>query len=106
MRQTSLHRRPGALHAADMVQLQHFNRSIPFYMLLSDTREGDVVPRNTADMKADIMGLGIVHSVRQREELLRVRPVDRAPVIRLSRTITSLWMAATRITIPVCSRKT
>ena len=24
-----------------MVQLQHFNRSIPFYMLLSDTRRSD-----------------------------------------------------------------
>ena len=37
-RQTSLHRRPGVLRATDMVQLQHFNRSISFYMLLSDTR--------------------------------------------------------------------
>ena len=36
-RQTSLHHRPGALHTADMVRLQHFNRSIPFYMHLSDT---------------------------------------------------------------------
>ena len=25
-------------YAADIVQLQHFNRNIPFYMLLSDTR--------------------------------------------------------------------
>ena len=32
----------------------------------------------------------MLHSVWQREELLRVRPVDRAPVmIRLSRTVTS-----------------
>ena len=39
-RHTSRHRRQGALHAgADTVQLQqHFNRSIPFYMLLNDTR--------------------------------------------------------------------
>ena len=37
-RHTSQHRRPDALHAADMVQLQHFNRSIPFYMLPSDIR--------------------------------------------------------------------
>ena len=90
MRQTPLHRRPGALHAIDMVQLQHyFNRSIPFYMLLSDTREGGVVPRSTAEMDAEDMGLGMLHSVWQREELLRVRPVDRAPLIRLSRTIAS-----------------
>ena len=40
VRQTSLHHRPGALHAADMVQPQHFNRGIPFYMIFSDTREG------------------------------------------------------------------
>ena len=37
-RQTSRHRRLGALHAADMKQLQLFNRSTPFYTLLSDTR--------------------------------------------------------------------
>ena len=89
-RQTSLHRRTGALHAADMVQLQHFNRSIPFYMLLSDTREGGVAPRNTAEMEAEVMELGMLHSAWRREELLRVRSVNRAPVIRLSRTITSI----------------
>ena len=29
------------LYAADMVHLQHLNRSIPFYMLLLDTRRSD-----------------------------------------------------------------
>ena len=62
MRQTSLHRRPGALYAADMVQLQHFNRSISFYMLLSDKREGSIVPRSTAEMDAEVMSLGMLHS--------------------------------------------
>ena len=86
MRQTSLHRRPGALYAADMVQLQHFSRSISFYMLLSDKREGSIVPRSTVEMDAEVMSLGCYTRVWQREELLRLRPVDRAPVIRLSRT--------------------
>ena len=36
------------------------------------------------------MELGMLHSVWQREELLRVCPVDRAPAIRLSRTIASV----------------
>ena len=90
MRQTSLHRRPGALHAVDMVQLQHFNRSIPFYMLFSNTREGGVVPRSTAEMDAEVKGLGMLYSVWQRVGLLRVRPMDRAPVTRLSRTIASV----------------
>ena len=46
----------GALHAADMVQLQHFNRSIlRFYVLLSDMREGGVVPRSTAELEAEVM---------------------------------------------------
>ena len=36
------------------------------------------------------MELGMLHSVWQREELLRVRSVNRAPVIRLSRAIASV----------------
>ena len=59
-------------------------------MLLSDTREGGVVPRSTEEMEAEVMGLGLLHSVWQRKELLRVRPVDHAPVIRLSRIIASV----------------
>ena len=63
-----------------------FQPQHPFYMLLSDTREGGVVPRSTAKVE-----LRMLHSVwQQREELLRsTRPVDRAPGIRLSRTIAS-----------------
>ena len=70
MRQTSLYRRSGPLHAADVVQLQHFNRSIPFFMLLSDTGErrrderddkGGVDLRNEADMEAEVMELGMLH---------------------------------------------
>ena len=55
------------------------------------THMSGVVPKSTAEMDAEVMGLGMLHSVWQREELLRVRPVDRAPVIRLlSRTIASI----------------
>ena len=78
-------------------------------MLFSDTREGGVVPRSAAKVEADeVMELGMLNSVWQREDLLCVRSVDRAPVIRLSGIIASnLWMTATRITISVlCSRKT
>ena len=53
-------------------------------LLLCDTREGGTVPRSTAEMEAEVVELGMLHSVCQREELLRVRPVDCAPVIRLS----------------------
>ena len=46
-----------------MVQLQHFNGSISFYMLLSDKREGSIVPISTAEMDAEVMSLfGILHS--------------------------------------------
>ena len=59
---------------------------MPFYMFLGDTREGGVVPRSTAEMEVEVMELRMLHTVWQREELLRVRLVDRAPGIRLSRT--------------------
>ena len=34
-RQTSLHRRPGAMNAADMLQLRRTNTAIPFYLLMA-----------------------------------------------------------------------
>ncbi|CAB1102251.1 unnamed protein product [Ectocarpus sp. CCAP 1310/34] len=85
-RQSSLHARPGAMHAADMVHLRHLNRSIPFYMLLSDTPsrrdEDDGDAASGIDLKcaaqAEVMELGILQAAWEREELLHVRPVDRA----------------------------
>ena len=59
MRHAALHGRTGALHATDMVQLEHFDRSIPFYMLLSDTHrsddEGVVDPRSAAKTEVEVM---------------------------------------------------
>ncbi|CAB1114851.1 unnamed protein product [Ectocarpus sp. CCAP 1310/34] len=109
VRQSSLHARAGAMHAADMVHLRHLNRSIPFYMLLSDTPsrrgedDGDAASgidlRSAGQAEAEVMELGMLQAAWEREELLRVRPVDRAPVMRLSRTIDSV-QTATRITKP------
>ncbi|CAB1101819.1 unnamed protein product [Ectocarpus sp. CCAP 1310/34] len=101
VRQSSLHARLGAMHAADMVHLRPLNRSIPFYMLfLSDTPsrrdedDGDAASgidlRSAAQAEAEVTGLGMLQAAWEREELLRVRPVDRAPVMRLSRTIDSV----------------
>ncbi|CAB1096548.1 unnamed protein product [Ectocarpus sp. CCAP 1310/34] len=101
VRQSSLHARPGAMHAADMVHLRPLNRSIPFYMLLlSDTPSrrdeddgyaaSDIDLRSAAQVEAEVTGLGMLQAAWEREELLCVRPVDRAPVIRLSRTIDSV----------------
>ncbi|CAB1103879.1 unnamed protein product [Ectocarpus sp. CCAP 1310/34] len=63
VRQSSLHARPGAMHAADMVHLRHLNRSIPFYMLLSDTPsrrdedDGDAASGSAAQAEAEVMEL-------------------------------------------------
>ncbi|CAB1116609.1 unnamed protein product [Ectocarpus sp. CCAP 1310/34] len=88
------------MHAADMVHLGPLNGSIPFYMLfLSDTPsrrdedDGDAASgidlRSAAQEEAEVTELGMLQAAWEREELLRV-PVDRAPVMRLSRTIDSV----------------
>ncbi|CAB1100437.1 unnamed protein product [Ectocarpus sp. CCAP 1310/34] len=101
VRQSSLHARPGAMHAADMVHFRPLDRSIPFYMLfLSDTPsrrdeyDGDAASgidlRSAAQAEAEVMELEMLQAAWEPEELLRVRPVDRAPVMHLSRTIDSV----------------
>ena len=83
-----------------MVQLQHFNRSIPpFYMLLSDTREG---------IEAEVMGgvgdvtLGMAAGEAPARASCGPCPGD--PFVDDYRI--NLWMTATRITISMRSRKT
>lgn len=94
-RQTSLHQRPGALNAADMVELRRLNVAIPFFLLMGMGDDDDACAVGAegggeGSGDADVMEFGMLHAMCAREELLAPRHVDRAPVLRLARSIASI----------------